>query len=234
MDQNKFIEELKKINVTITQKQMDQLNKYYELLKEWNEKINLTAITEYDQVLLKHFYDSATMNKVTDLTKVNTLCDIGTGAGFPGMVLKILFPNLKVTLVDALQKRVKFLNEIISQLELNDIEVYHARAEEYSRNHREKYDIVTARAVARLNIIMEYTIPMVKLNGYFIPLKGNISEEINSSNDAFEKLSCQLENVLEFQLPIEKSNRTILKIKKTKPTSLKYPRSYAEIKKRPL
>lgn len=234
MNQNKFIEELKKINIEITEKQLNQLEKYYELLIKWNKKMNLTNITEKEEVYLKHFYDSLTICKSIDLNKETSLCDIGTGAGFPGMVLKILFPNLCVTLVDSLNKRIEFLKEIKKQLKLENIEIIHSRAEEYALNNRERFDIVTARAVAHLSTLLEYSIPMVKVNKYFIAMKGNINEEIEESKNAIKILNSEIKEKIEFKLPIENSNRSILKIKKIKETNKKYPRKNSEIKKKRL
>lgn len=229
-----FINELKKLNIEITAKQLDQLNKYYKLLIKYNEVMNLTGITEQPQVYLKHFYDSLTLVKVIDLNNQETLCDIGTGAGFPGMVIKILYPNLKVTLVDSLNKRISFLKIVIKELELTNIEAIHDRAEEYAKKNIEKYDIVTSRAVSSLNVLLEYSIPMLKVNKYFIAFKGNISREILESQKTLEKLESKIEQIEEFRLPIEDSVRTIIKIKKQHTTNKKYPRKYAEIKKKPL
>lgn len=234
MNKENFVEKLKEMNINVNSTQLSQLDKYQQLLYEWNQKINLTGITEYEQVYLKHFFDSASICKVIDLKDESTLCDVGTGAGFPGMVLKILFPNLKVTLLDSLQKRVNFLKMVIKELELKDIEVIHTRAEEYAMNNIEKFDVVTARAVSKLNILLEYCIPMVKTGKYFIPLKANISQEIIDSQYALKELNCKIEEKIEFYLPIENSIRTILKIKKNKETNKKYPRKYSEIKKKPL
>ena len=234
MNLNNFISELKKLNIEITDIQLEQLNKYYELLVEYNKVMNLTGITEKEQVYLKHFYDSLTLTKVIDPTKEETLCDVGTGAGFPGLVIKILFPNLKVTLVDSLNKRIEFLKKVIQELNLKDIEAIHERAEEFAKNNREKYDIVTSRAVAPLNILLEYNIPLLKVNKYFIAYKGIISQEIIDSEHALKEMNAKVEKVEEFLLPIEQSNRTILLIKKEKMTNKKYPRKNADIKKKPL
>ena len=230
MTENNFIEELKKINIEINQEQLDKLNRYYELLVEWNEKINLTNIIEKDQVYLKHFYDSLTLSQIIDLTKEETLCDIGTGAGFPGMVLKIVFPNLKVTLVDALEKRIKFLDIVIKELNLKDIETVHQRSEEYAKLNRNRFDITTARAVANLSVLLEYAIPMTKEGKYFIPLKANVQEELNESEHALKELNTKLVEKKEFLLPIENSTRTILKFQKVSDNK-KYPRRNSEIKK---
>ena len=234
MNQSRFIEELKKINIELNDNQLEQLERYYELLVEWNEKFNLTNITDKEQVYLKHFYDSITLSKVVNLNNEKTLCDIGTGAGFPGLVLKIVFPNLKVILVDALNKRTEFLKEVIKQLKLENIEVYHDRAEEFARKNIEKYDIVTARAVAHLSVLLEYSIPMVKINKYFIAMKANIETEIEESTNALEQLDSKIIQIEQFKLPIEDSNRTIIKIEKLKNTNKKYPRKNSEIKKKRL
>lgn len=233
MNLNRFIEELKLINVSLTQIQLDQLNKYYDLLIEYNKKMNLTGITEYEEVYLKHFYDSLTIAKVIDLNNINTLCDIGTGAGFPGLVLKIVFPNLKITLLDSLNKRVEFLKIVIEELNLDNINVIHTRAEEYALKNRNKFDITTARAVAHTSILLEYAIPLTKINGYFIPLKGNMEEELNEIDNAMNELKVNLIKLEKFKLPIEESNRTILLFKKLNDNK-KYPRKYNEIKKKRL
>jgi len=234
MTENSFIEELKLIGINIDTEQLKKLNKYYELLIEWNKKINLTAITEKNQVYLKHFYDSLTLNKIIDLKKENSICDIGTGAGFPGIVLKIVFPNLKVTLVDSLKKRIDFLNLIIKELELENIIAIHTRSEEFALTNREKFDFVTARAVAPLNILLEYSIPMVKKNKYFIAMKGNIEKEEKTFDNSMKILNTIIEKKEEFTLPNELSKRTLIKFKKLEITSKKYPRKFNEIKKKPL
>lgn len=234
MEINEFIEQLKLINIVIDDKQIEQLNKYYELLIEYNKVMNLTGITEKKQVYLKHFYDSLTIAKIINLENEDNLCDIGTGAGFPGLVIKILFPKLKVTLVDSLNKRIEFLKKVIKELKLDNIEAIHERAEEFAKKNREKYDVATTRAVAPLNILLEYTVPILKENKYFIAYKGNISQEINNSKNAFNKLNCQVEKIEEFKLPIEESVRNLIKIKKIKKTNIKFPRKYSEIKSKPL
>lgn len=231
---NEFIENLKKINIDITEKQLQQLERYYELLVEYNEKMNLTGITEKEQVYLKHFYDSLTINQIIDLNTVETLCDVGTGAGFPGLVIKILFPNINITLVDSLNKRIEFLNVVIKELNLENITTLHARIEEYASNTREKFDVVTARAVAPLNILSELCIPLVKVGKYFIPLKANISQEILTIEKAKKELKFDLEKSIEFKLPYEESNRTLLRFKKLEKTNKKYPRMFSKIKKQPL
>ena len=225
-----FIEEVEKLGINLTEKQLNDLEEYYKLLVDWNQKINLTRIIEKEDVYLKHFYDSLTLIKVIDLNKDLTLCDVGTGAGFPGIVLKICFPNLKITLLDSLQKRVNFLNEVIEKLNLKDINTIHDRAEDYAKNHREEFDIVTSRAVANLKLLSELSIPMVKVDGYFIPMKANIEEELIEANDIINKLCGKIEKIETFNLPIEESIRNIIKIKKVEKTNSIYPRRLDKIK----
>ena len=234
MQINEFVEELKKINIEINENQLTQLEKYYEILVEENEKINLTGITKKEEVYLKHFYDSLTLSKIVDLNEIESLCDIGTGAGFPGLVIKILFPKINITLIDSLNKRIDFLNKVIEQLGLKNIETIHARIEEYGIKNREKYDIVTARAVAPLNILLEYSIPLVKKNKYFIAMKSNVEEELKNINNATRELNIEINDMIEFKLPIEESKRTLIKFKKLEVTKNKYPRRYAIIKQKPL
>ena len=219
-----FIEETKKLGINLTSDQLLKLEKFYELLIIWNDKMNLTRITNKKDVYLKHFYDSLTLIKTVDLTKNLYLCDVGSGAGFPGIVLKIVFPNLRITLIDSLQKRVIYLNEIIKSLELTNIEAIHTRAEDYAKNHREEYDIVTARAVANLRILSELCIPIVKENSYFIAMKANIEEELASSKEILKELNSKIEQIETFYLPIENSLRNIIKIKKEQKTNSIYPR----------
>lgn len=229
-----FIEELKKLNIDISQKQLNQLDRYYNLLVEWNNKINLTSIIDKESVYLKHFYDSLTLSKIIDFNKVSNFCDVGTGAGFPGIVIKILFPNLNVILIDSLNKRINFLNLVISQLGLQKIKTVSSRIEDYAKEKREIYDVVTARAVASLPILLECSIPLVKQDGYFIAMKGDIKSELINIEKCEKELDIELVKKIEFTLPIENSNRTLLKYRKKKATNMKYPRRYSEIKKRPL
>lgn len=234
MNQTKFLEELSNIQVEPTNKQLEQLEQYYNLLVEYNKVMNLTGITEKEEVYLKHFYDSITLNKIINLKEENTLVDIGTGAGFPGLVLKIIFPNLKVTLVDSLNKRIQFLNIVIENLGLKNITTVHARAEEFAKLHREEFDIVTARAVDFLPTLMEYCIPLAKVGKYFIPMKANIKEELEESKNAMKLLDVEVKEKIEFFLPIENSKRTIIKFEKKKKTNQKFPRKFSEIKKKTL
>lgn len=231
---NEFIESLKLLNININENQLEQLNKYYNLLVEWNEKINLTRIIEKEEVYLKHFYDSATIVKVIDLNKIDTFCDFGTGAGFPGIVIKILFPNLNVTLVDSLSKRINFLNIVIEKLKLEKIKTIHSRIEDFAKNNREKFDLVTARAVASLPILLEYATGLVKVNKYFVAMKANIDTELELSKNAMQVLKIKLINRKYFLLPNENSVRNILLFQKQEETNLKYPRNPSDIKKKPL
>ena len=219
MNKDEFLEELKKINVKLTKLQLEQLDKYYNLLLEWNKKINLTRITEENEVYLKHFYDSITLIKAINLNQNLNICDIGTGAGFPGIVLKIVFSNLNITLVDALNKRIEFLKLVINELKLKNIEAIHDRAENFIRNNRNKFDLITCRAVSKLNIISELCIPGLKINGYFIPMKANIDDEIKNI-EFFDKLNSKLERIISFKLPIENSIRNLVVIKKIKDTNI--------------
>ena len=233
MNKEQFIDELKKINITLTKHMLEQLEKYDEVLRSENKKYNLTAIKNKEYVYLKHFYDSLTLSKIIKLEN-QSLCDIGTGAGFPGMVLKIIYPNLKVTLVDATEKKCKFLQLVIQELGLKDIEVIHARAEIYSKTVREKYDIVTSRAVAPLKHLLEYSIPLVKVGGNYIAMKSDIQKEIENIDIYYKKLKIEEEKILTFTLPYEESTRTLIRYKKIDKTDLKYPRKYTDIKKKSL
>ncbi|MDD3241214.1 MAG: 16S rRNA (guanine(527)-N(7))-methyltransferase RsmG [Bacilli bacterium] len=226
-----LIEELKKIGILLTKEQLDKLNKFYDLLIDWNKKINLTRITEKNEVNLKHFYDSLTLIKTIDLEKISTMCDLGSGAGFPGIVIKICFPNINITLIDSLNKRVTYLNEIIKELDLEGIIAIHERAEEYSKENIEKYDLVTARAVSDLRIISEMAMPMVKINGNFVAMKANADEEIEKSKNLIGKLDSIIEEIVIFELPVENSKRTLIKLKKLAKTNGKFPRSMDKIKK---
>ena len=232
MNIDEFKIEVKKLGIKVTDEEINKLEKYAELLKKWNEKINLTAITEKEQVYLKHFYDSLTLVKVIDLNKVNTLCDLGTGAGFPGLVLKIFFPQLELTLVDALNKRINFLNIVIKELSLDNVTLVHARAEEYGKEHRECFDVVTARALSSFPVLLEYGIPLLKINGHLIALRGlnDSAEGINALN----VLNSKINKIIEFKLPFEESNRTLVDVIKVGKTPNKYPRRYSEIKKKSL
>ena len=226
-----FIEELKKIGVNIDSEIISKLEMFYQLLIEWNEKINLTRIVEKKEVYLKHYYDSLTIARVCNLSKVESLCDVGTGAGFPGIVLKIVYPKLKITLIDSLNKRVIFLNDVISKLQLKDIFVIHTRMEDYSKKNVERYDVITSRAVASVAILSEISSQSMKINGHLILLKSHCSEELEECKPLLKELGCEINKIDRFELPIEKSERTLVDIIKLYKTSSKYPRSIDKIKK---
>ena len=209
MNKELFIEELNKLGINVTEDQLSKLNKFYKLLIEWNEKINLTRITEENEVYLKHFYDSLTIKKVIDLNEVETLCDVGTGAGFPGIVLKIMYPHLKITLVDSLQKRVNYLNSIIKDLELEDIHAIHSRGEDF----KEKFDVVTARAVANIEKLVTYTMHLLNKDGQLVAMNGNIEEELTESVQQKLSKKYQIKQIEKFFLPIEESHRSLVVLK---------------------
>ena len=231
MNKEEFIKEVSKLGIELTNEQLELLDKYYRLLTEENEKYNLTSITEEKDVYLKHFYDSLTISKVVNLSN-QYLLDIGTGAGFPGMVLKIVFPDLTIDLLDSTTKKCQFLEKVIDSLGLKKINVLNYRAEDYAKNNREKYDIVTSRAVAPLKHLLEYSIPLLKIEGLFISLKGNIEEETINIDNYYRKLNLKDEKTISFNLPHDMGFRTIYSVIKDKKTNLIYPRSYSQIKKK--
>ena len=232
MNKELFLEELKKLGILLTPKQEQDLDTYYKLLISYNNKVNLTAITKEEDVYLKHFYDSLTLFKGIDLKENLKICDLGTGAGFPGLVLKIVFPNLSITLVDSLEKRIKFLDLVIKELELKNIKTVHSRIEEFKEI--EAFDVVVSRAVSKINILLELGCRIPKVNGLFVFMKGNILEELKSAKNALKVLNYSLEKIINFKLPIEESERNIVILKHTSPTSNKYPRQFSIIKKKPL
>ena len=231
MNKEEFINEVKKLNINITSKELELLNKYYNLLINWNEKINLTTITKKEDVYLKHFYDSLTLAKEIDFNKELYMCDVGSGAGLPGIVIKIFFPNVKIKLIDSLQKRVNYLNEIIKELGLNNIDAEHFRMEDYSKLHPEEFDLITARAVAHLGILAEISIKALKINGNMVFMKGNPNDEIDIFLANSKKLGLILDSVNTFQLPFEYSTRTLIKLTKVSKTNTIYPRRIDIIKK---
>lgn len=234
MNKEIFISELKKIGVNLTEEQIKQFVIYSNELIKYNEHTNLTAIKEENEIYLKHFYDSLTLTITTDFSKVKTLLDIGTGAGFPGLVLKIAYPNLNVTLLDSNNKKTKFLEYMKDILKLENVEIINDRSEKFIENKREFYDIVTARAVKNLPVLSELCIPFVKIGGYFLAMKGSNTEEIEESREGIKILNGSIEKIYEISLPIEESIRNLLKIKKVSSTDTKYPRPYEKILKKPL
>lgn len=236
-----FVNDLSKVakeyGLELTSDQISAFNRYYELLVEWNEKINLTAITEPREVAIKHIVDSLSCYQKELFTGQVSLIDVGTGAGFPGLPLKIFYPELKLTLLDSLNKRVKFLQLVVDELGLKDVEVIHARSEEAARNkkYREKFDLATARAVARLSIICEYCLPFVKQGGTFIALKGRqYEEEIQEAQKAFSVLGGKLVKSMPVKLPELEDKRAVVYIKKEKATPKVYPRKAGTPERNPI
>lgn len=235
MNKIEFYSNLESNGITLSDLQKQQLEKYYELVVYWNERINLTAITEEDEFYTKHFYDSIATSFYFDFKDVKTICDVGSGAGFPSIPLKIVYPHLEVTIVDSLNKRIKFLNLLAEELGLENYNFVHSRAEDFGQNkeYRESFDVVTARAVARLNVLAEFCIPLVKKSGYFLSLKAQKSDEEKLEADkAIKLLGAKLEDDSEFY--IDGDERHILKIKKTKETPNKYPRKAGTPLKNPI
>ena len=230
-----LFDETKKNGMELSDKQIAQFNLYYELLTAKNKVMNLTAITEYNDVVKKHFIDSMMISRVLDIKKINSLCDVGTGAGFPGIPLKIVYPHLHLTLVDSVGKRVNFLSEVVEKLGLEDVEAIHSRTEDLAHNskYREKYDLVTARAVASMNVLSEYCIPYAKIGGYFAAYKsGNIEEEIENAKNAVKTLGGKIEKTDMFEL--YEMGRSIVLIRKVNSTPKIYPRKAGTPSKNPL
>lgn len=234
MIQQDFIQRLQAKGIELSSKQRQQFEMYEQLLIEWNEKMNLTAIVDAEEVYLKHFYDSLTLSFDMAL-KNQSLCDVGAGAGFPSIPLKIIYPDLKVTIVDSLNKRIVFLQHLVEQLQLKDVFLFACRAEEFALTHRESFDIVSARAVARLNILDELCLPLVKEQGWFIALKGKkAKEELVEARQGIALLGGKVEKTVSFYLQENDDERHNIYIHKVKKTPSKYPRRYALIKKNPL
>lgn len=234
---NRFEQELENLGICLTEVQREQFDRYYELLVEWNKVMNLTGITDYDEVNLKHFVDSLTIVRFKNMKNVENVIDIGTGAGFPGIPLKIVYPEMKIVLLDSLNKRIKFLNTVIEELGLKNIETLHGRAEDYAKKseYREKFDLCVSRAVANLSTLSEYCIPFVKVGGEFISYKsGTSDEEINEAQGAVNILGGKIEKTEKFKLPGTDMGRALVKIKKEKHTPGRYPRKAGVPGKEPL
>lgn len=235
---NSYLQDkLNEINISLDKNQIQQFDNYYNILIEWNKVMNLTGITEYNEVVEKHFVDSLSIVKCIDMSKINSVIDIGTGAGFPGIPLKIAFPHLSVTLLDSLNKRIKFLNEVIDTLKLENIETIHGRAEDFAKKeqYRESYDLCVSRAVANLSTLSEYCLPYVKTGGAFVSYKsGEIEEEVDKAKKSVHILGGRLENVIKFELPGTDIGRSFVKIGKINKTAGKYPRKAGLPAKEPL
>lgn len=232
-----FEEKLSLLGMSLTERQFAQFDRFYELLVEWNKVMNLTGITEYEEVNEKHFVDSLSIVKAVDMGKINTVIDIGTGAGFPGIPLKIAFPHLKITLLDSLNKRIKFLDTVIGKLGLEDIHTIHGRAEDFARQseYREQYDLGVSRAVANLATLSEYCIPYIRIGGIFVSYKsGEIDEEVKTAQTAIKILGGKQREVVKFQLPGSDIGRSFVKIEKVKPTGKKFPRKSGMPSKEPI
>lgn len=239
MEKDEFFYKLQnqaqKIDINLTNKQLNEFYTYMNLLIEWNKNINLTAITEPEEIIKKHFIDSLTISK--NIQKDSSIIDVGTGAGFPGIPLKIVREDINVVLLDALNKRLNFLNEVVKENKLENIETVHFRAEEIGKNkkYREKYDIATSRAVAQLNILAEYLLPLVKIGGKCICMKGcNVEEELKNSKKAITLLGGEIEKIEEFILPDSDIKRNVIIIKKVNSTPAKYPRKPGTPAKEPI
>lgn len=236
-DTTQFIKDLNALGVSLSEGQINQFLKYYELLVEWNGFMNLTAITEYDEVMKKHFVDSLSLIKTFDVSKKVKVIDVGTGAGFPGLALKIAYPNLQVTLLDSLNKRINFLNEVISQLGLTDVETVHGRAEDFAKPDklRGKFDLCVSRAVANLSTLSEYCLPFVKVGGEFISYKSEkIVEEMSAAKNAIGILGGRFDRSEEFYLPDSEIYRNLVVIRKIKETPKKFPRKAGLPSKEPI
>ena len=223
-----FVKELENLNIEIDSDKLNKFKRYFELLVEYNKVMNLTGITDLEGVYLKHFYDSLTLVKAYDFNNDIKLCDVGSGAGFPSIPLKICFPNIDVTIIDSLNKRIEFLNVVIKELGLENIRAIHSRAEEFDK--RECFDIVTSRALADVNIGLELCMPLVKIDGYYLPMLVGY----DLGKNTIKTLGGKFIEEISFTLPIENSSRKILKIKKVEHTLEKYPRAFSQIKKKPL
>lgn len=234
MTENDFCNQiLNDFGITISNKQRELLNLFSDLLLDYNLKVNITSIKNKKEVYLKHFYDSLSIVKIIDLNNVESLLDVGSGGGFPGIVLKIFFPNVSITLLDSNHKKSDFQRYICDKLNLDNIIIVNDRAENFYLLGK-KYDIVVARAVARMNVLTELCLPFSKIGGYFIAMKGNAEEEIKEAKKSIEMLGGKTMDIIDFKMPYNAGNRTIVKILHEKETPAKYPRSYDKILKKPL
>ncbi|MBH0230250.1 16S rRNA (guanine(527)-N(7))-methyltransferase RsmG [Halobacillus yeomjeoni] len=237
MDTNTFLKALKEQGIELNDNQLQQFQRYFEILVEWNEKMNLTAITDQEGVYLKHFYDSLTAAMYFDFSEPLRICDVGAGAGFPSLPLKIAFPHVKVTIVDSLKKRITFLNHLAHELGLDDVAFHHDRAENFGKNakFREGYDLVMARAVARMSVLSELCLPLTSKGGHFMAMKGpGLAEELEDAKVAIQTVGGEVKDIHTFSLPEEESERNIAIIEKRRKTPKKYPRKAGTPNKAPI
>lgn len=231
MNREEFIKETKKLGINITEEVMNKFDTYINFLIEYNEHTNLTAIKDYESILLKHFFDSLMLEHYFDFKNTKRILDIGTGAGFPGMILAIMHPEVEVTLLDSNNKKLKFLELLAEKINVKNIKIVHERAEDYVNRERQKFNVVTSRAVSDLEILSELSIPFLKIGGYFIPLKGKIDDELNRSKEIIKLLGGNIKNIFNYELIKENSTRNIILIEKVSETPNKYPRNYSQIKR---
>ncbi|GGJ56381.1 16S rRNA (guanine(527)-N(7))-methyltransferase RsmG [Virgibacillus salexigens] len=237
MNPEQFVQALQQKGISLDERQQEQFAIYYRTLIEWNEKINLTGLTKENDVYLKHFYDSISAAFYYDFTHARTICDVGAGAGFPSIPLKICFPHLQVTIVDSLKKRIGFLNQLATDLDLKEVAFYHDRAENFGKNRqfRESFDVVTARAVARMSVLSELCLPLTEKNGVFLAMKGSkASEEVKQGEVAIGELGGKIFAMHTFTLPEEASERSIIEVIKMRKTPKKYPRKAGLPNKEPI
>ncbi|MBR6071360.1 MAG: 16S rRNA (guanine(527)-N(7))-methyltransferase RsmG [Acholeplasmatales bacterium] len=229
-----FNELVKNLDLSLSDAMLLKYEKYYNKLVEVNKYMNLTAIVDKNEVYIKHFYDSLSLNLAINNLNGIKICDVGAGAGFPSVPLAIARDDINVTIIDSLNKRINFLNDLVKELNINNVIAVHSRAEDFAQNNRESFDVVTARAVARLNILSELCLPLVKVGGLFVAMKSDNKEEIEEGKSAINALGGQIEKIIEFDLPYDMGKRNVIIIRKVRETNKKYPRMFSKIKERPL
>lgn len=229
MNKDEFIKETNLLGINLTNEELAKFEEYKELLKEYNKKFNLTSITNDNEIYLKHFYDSLCIMKAQELLNSSSLLDIGTGAGFPGIPVAIVNKDIKITLVESNKKKCEFLKVVKDSLNLQNVEIINARAEDFAKTNREKFEVATSRAVANLSILLELEFPALSVGGVLIALKSNVQEELENSKSILKELNGTIKKTIEYTLPYEESKRTLLIIQKQLPTNSKYPRQYSQI-----
>lgn len=229
MNKDEFIKETNLLGINLTDEELAKFEEYKELLKEYNKKFNLTSITNDNEIYLKHFYDSLCITKAKELLNASSLLDIGTGAGFPGIPVAIVNKDIKITLVESNKKKCEFLKVVKDSLNLQNVEIINARAEDFAKTNREKFEVATSRAVANLSILLELEFPALSVGGVLLALKSNVQEELENSKSILKELNGTIKNTIEYTLPYEESKRTLLIIQKQLPTNSKYPRQYSQI-----